>query len=125
MTTSPTCAPGGPRLLAAEDASAVTAIDRAIEAEEANARIYGDRIKALQEECRKQTYANREQQRSKAIEKIKGKLRRRQQIASDLQNAIERVGELYTALIERDEAEQHWPFPTSRRRLCPSNPATR
>jgi hypothetical protein len=86
-------------------------IDAAIAAERANAEIYKDRICALQEECRKAEYANREQQRSKAIAAIKQKLKRRQQIASDLQAAIERVGELYTQLMTRDEAEQHWPFP--------------
>jgi hypothetical protein len=52
-----------------------------------------------------------EQQRGKAIAAIKQKLKRREQIASDLQNAIERVGQLYADLTARDEAEQHWPFP--------------
>jgi hypothetical protein len=36
-------------LLSAEDAGAVVAIDKAIEAEQANAAIYRDRIKGLQE----------------------------------------------------------------------------
>jgi hypothetical protein len=99
------------KLVVSDGPEDVLKIDAAIAAERANAEIYRDKIKALQEECRKQTYANREQQRGKAIVTIKQKLKRREQIASDLQNAIERVGELYTQLTTRDEAEQHWPFP--------------
>jgi hypothetical protein len=94
-------------LLAAEDAGAVVAIDKAIEAESADAVIYRDRIKALQEECRKATY----QERGKAIAAIKQKLKRREQIASDLQATIEKVGALYSELTERDEVEILWPFP--------------
>ena len=98
-------------LLEAEDAGAVTTIDRAIEAEEANARIYADRITALQEECRKAEYASCEAKRKQAIEKIKAKLKRREQIAADLQATIERVGTLYSELVSRDEPEVLWPFP--------------
>jgi hypothetical protein len=98
-------------LLAAEDAGAVVTIDKAIEAESANAVICQDRIKALQEECRRNEYASREAKRKQAIGKISAALKRREQIASDLQAAIERVGELYAQLTERDEVEMAWPFP--------------
>jgi hypothetical protein len=56
-------------LLLAEDAGVVVTIDKAIEAETASAAIYRDRIKALDEECRKVTYADREKQRKQAIAK--------------------------------------------------------
>jgi hypothetical protein len=40
------------KLVTAEDASEVLAIDKSIAAERANAEIYRDKIRALQEECR-------------------------------------------------------------------------
>jgi hypothetical protein len=101
-------------LLASLDDDGVTAVqslDKAADAERAARAILADKAKALAEECRKLTYASREKDRRAAIEKIKGKLKRREQIAADLQHAIERVGELYTQLTTRDEAEQHWGFP--------------
>ena len=97
-------------LLTAEDAGAVTTIDRAIEVERANAAIYADRIKALQEECRRVTYEEREQQRKKAIATIGQKLKRREDRAVRLQEAIEEVGRIYAQLTERDEVELAWPF---------------
>ena len=97
-------------LLTAEDAGAVVAIDKAIEAESANAAIYRDRIKALQEECRRVTYEEREQQRKKAIGEIKQGLKKREATAAALQEAIERVGQLYEQLVTRDELDQLWPF---------------
>jgi hypothetical protein len=57
-------------LLSAEDAGAVVAIDQAIEAEQRNAEIYKDKIRALQEECRKVEYQGREDRRKKAIAKM-------------------------------------------------------
>jgi len=97
-------------LLTAEDAGAVTTIDRAIAAEEANAAIYRDRIKALQEECRRVTYEERESQRKKAIGEISRGLKKREATAAALQEAIERVGQLYEQLVTRDELDQFWPF---------------
>jgi hypothetical protein len=99
-------------LLSAEDASAVVAIDRAIDIELANANIYRDRIKALQEECRRLEFQSREAQRTKSIEKIKEKLDKRAEVAADLQFAIARIGGLYATLMSNeDEVESFWPFP--------------
>ena len=74
-------------LLSAEDAGAVVAIDQAIEAEQRNAEIYKDRIKALQEECRKAEYQAREDQRKKAIAKISPRLKKREETASNAGDA--------------------------------------
>jgi hypothetical protein len=98
-------------LLSAEDAEAVVAIDKAIEAEHANAAIYKDRIKALQEELRRLEFQSREGQRAKQIEKIKERLQRRETIAADLQLAIARVGHCYSELMSNDEVESLWKFP--------------
>jgi hypothetical protein len=99
-------------LLSAEDAGAVVAIDKAIEAELANAKIYQDRIKALQEECRRLEFQSREGQRAKQIEKIKERLAKREELAADLQFAIQRIGHLYTELMSsNDETESLWKFP--------------
>jgi hypothetical protein len=76
------------KLVVTESPEEVLAIDRSIGAERANAEIYRDRIKALQEECRKATYADREQQRKKAIEKIAAKLKRRETLAAQLQRPL-------------------------------------
>jgi hypothetical protein len=99
------------KLVVAEDATDILAIDRSIEAEPANAEIYKDKIRALAEEVRKGTYALREKDRKQAIEKIKAQLKAREKVASELQATIERVGELYTQLITPDEVEINWPFP--------------
>lgn len=99
------------KLVVAEDAAEVMQTDRAIQAEEVNLQIYRDKVRALKEEVRKGEYAQREKDRRAAIEKIKAKLKRREETAADLQAAIERVGELFSDLVGRDEAEQHWPFP--------------
>jgi hypothetical protein len=98
-------------LLSAEDAGAVVSIDKAIDAEIANAAIYKDRCRALQEEIRKVTYTEREGRRTKAIAKIKERLKRREAVAADLQTAIEAVGRLYVQLTTSDEAESEWSFP--------------
>jgi len=91
----------------------VLAIDHSIASERANAEIYRDRIKALQEECRKGVYAEREQQRKKAIAAITTKLKKREVLAAELQETIERVGKLYSQLTSPDEIESSWPFPGS------------
>jgi DNA anti-recombination protein RmuC len=97
-------------LLSAEDAGAVVAIDQAIEAEQRNAEIYKDRIKALQEECRKAEYQSREDLRKKAITKISVRLRKREELASKLQTMLTTVGPLYSELMAHDEIEIDWPF---------------
>jgi chromosome segregation ATPase len=86
-------------LLTAEDAGAVVAIDQAIEAEQRNAEIYKDRIKALQEECRKVEYQSREDRRKKAITKISARLRKREELASKLQAALTTLGPPYSELM--------------------------
>jgi hypothetical protein len=86
-------------LLTAEDAGSVVAVDQAIEAELRNAEIYKDRIKALQEECRKAEYQTREDRRKKAIAKISARLRKREELASKLQAALTTVGPLYSELM--------------------------
>jgi hypothetical protein len=98
-------------LLTAEDASAVVAIDQAIDAERRNAEIYRDRIKALQEECRKLEYQAREERRKKAIAKISARLKKREETASKLQVALTAVGPLYSELMALDgDLELEWPF---------------
>jgi hypothetical protein len=97
-------------LLTAEDAGAVVAIDQAIEAEQSNAEIYKDRIKALQEECRKLEYQGREDRRQKAIAKISARLKKREETASKLQVALTTIGPLYSELMAHDEIESDWPF---------------
>jgi hypothetical protein len=97
-------------LLAAEDAGAVVTIDKAIEAETANAAIYRDRIKALQEECRRQLFQQREGERAMAIEKIALKLKRREAIAAQLEDALGTIGRLYSELLGNDEVSVLWPF---------------
>jgi len=88
----------------------VLKIDAAIRAERANLEIYKDKIKALQEEVRRVTYEERESQRKKAIGEIKPGLKKREATAAALQEAIERVGQLYEQLVTRDELDQFWPF---------------
>jgi hypothetical protein len=51
------------KLVVAEDATDILAIDRSIAAERANLEIYKDKIRALAEECRKGVYAQREKDR--------------------------------------------------------------
>jgi DNA anti-recombination protein RmuC len=98
-------------LLSAEDAGAVVAIDQAIEAEQRNAEIYKDRIKALQEECRKVEYQGREDRRTKAIAKISARLKKREEAASKLQAMLADVGRLYSELTAQDgDLELEWPF---------------
>lgn len=97
-------------LLSAEDAGAVVAIDQAIEAEQRNAEIYKDRIKALQEECRKVEYQGREDRRKKAIAKISTRLKKREETATKLQAILSTVGSLYSELMAHDEIEIDWPF---------------
>jgi chromosome segregation ATPase len=99
-------------LLSAEDAGAVVAIDQAIEAEQRNAEIYRDRIKALQEECRRLEYQAREDRRKKAIAKISARLKKREDLASKLQAALTTVGPLYSELMALDgdlERMAVWP----------------
>jgi hypothetical protein len=91
--------------------SAIQSLDKAVGAETAARSILADKAKALAEEVRKGEYASREAKRKAAIGKIGAALKKREQTAVDLQAAIERIGELYVQLTERDEAEQHWPFP--------------
>jgi hypothetical protein len=99
-------------LLTAEDAGSVVAIDQAIDAELRNAQIYKDRIKALQEECRKVEYQAREDRRQQAITKISARLSKREELASKLQAALTTVGLLYSELMAHDdELEVLWPFP--------------
>jgi hypothetical protein len=89
-------------LLATADADNIAEIqtlNKAIEAEESARTIYVDKVKALQEEVRKVTYAEREGQRAKQIEKIKERLQRRETLASELSLAIARVGRLYSAML--------------------------
>jgi hypothetical protein len=95
----------------ADNIGEVQAVNKHIEAEQAAAEIYRDKIKALQEECRKVTYAEREGQRAKQIEKIKERLTKREETAAALQLAINRVGHLYTELMANDEVESLWKFP--------------
>jgi hypothetical protein len=98
-------------LLSAEDAGAVAAIDQAIEAERRNAEIYKDRIKALQEECRKAEYQGREDRRTKAIAKIFARLKKREELASKLQAMLPTFGRLYSELVTLDgDLELEWPF---------------
>ena len=98
-------------MLSAEDAGAVVAIDQSIEIEERNADIYRDRIKALQEECRKVEYQSREDRRQKAIAKIRKRLEQREELASKLQAALITVGPLYSELVALDgDLELEWPF---------------
>lgn len=98
-------------LLTAEDAGAVVAIDQAIEAEQRDAEIYKDRIKALQEECRKVEYQSREDRRKKAIAKISARLKRREETAAKLQTMLTAVGPLYSELMALDgDLELEWPF---------------
>jgi hypothetical protein len=99
------------KLVVAEDAAEVLQTDKAIEAEEVNLQIYRDKVRALKEEVRRGTYAQREKDRRTSIEKIKGALKTREKVAAELQATIERVGELYTRLIAPDEVEINWPFP--------------
>lgn len=99
------------KLVDAEGPEEVLAIDRAITAERANAEIYKDKITALQEECRKITYAEREEERWKSIAKIKERLKKRESLAVQLQLALETVGKLYVELTGRDEVELEWPVP--------------
>jgi hypothetical protein len=73
------------------------AIDQAIEAEQRNGEIYKDRIKALQEECRKLEYQSREDQRKKAIAKISARLKKRCDTASKLQAMLADAGRLFRA----------------------------
>jgi predicted O-linked N-acetylglucosamine transferase (SPINDLY family) len=94
-----------------DSVSAVQSLDKAAEAERAARVILADKAKALAEEVRKTTYAQREKDRRTSIEKIKGALKTREKVAAELQAAIERVGELYTQLITPDEVEISWPFP--------------
>jgi hypothetical protein len=99
-------------LLSAEDAGAVVALDQAIEIEQRNAAIYKDRIKALQEECRKLEYQGREDQRKKAIAKIAARLKKREELASKLQAMLTAIGPLFSELMAHDdELEVLWPFP--------------
>jgi len=98
------------KLVIAETPEEVLAIDRSIAAERANAEIYRDRIRALQEECRKGVFAEREQQRSKSITKIKERLKRREVLAAKLQSLIEQVGVTYSELVAPDEIESEWCF---------------
>jgi hypothetical protein len=97
-------------LLTAEDASAVVAIEQAIESERRNAAIYRDRVKALEEECRKVEYESRESRRAKAIAKISARLKKREETASKLQATLADVGRLYSELMSHDEIEIDWPF---------------
>jgi hypothetical protein len=73
------------KLVTAEDAAEVLTVDRAIEAERVNLTIYRDRVKALQEKCRKAEFRSREERRAKAISKIKERLNRREELAVQLQ----------------------------------------
>src|SRR6516164_4522938 len=66
------------KLVTAEDAAEVLQTDRAIQAEEVNLQIYRDKVRALKEEVRKQQYQEREDQRAKAIAKIKERLDKRE-----------------------------------------------
>jgi hypothetical protein len=98
-------------LLTAEDASAVVAIEQAIEGERRNAAIYRDRIKALEEECMKLEYQSREDRRKKAIAKISAKLKKREEIAARLQSMLTAAGQLYSELTAPDgDLELDWPF---------------
>jgi hypothetical protein len=97
-------------LLNAEDASAVTTIDRAIDAEEANARIYEDRIKALEEACRRDKYAAKEAERKKAIAAIGRKLGERVQVAEAYEASLKRTAELYRELMASELVDGLWPF---------------
>jgi DNA anti-recombination protein RmuC len=98
-------------LLSAEDAGAVVTIDYAIAAERANAEIYGDRIKALLEECRKQEYQSREDRRTKAIARIAARLKKREELAEKLQAMLPTFGRLYSELTAQDgDLELEWPF---------------
>jgi hypothetical protein len=99
------------KLVTAEDASEVLAIDKSIAAERANAEIYRDKIRALQEKCRKAEYQSREDRRKKAIAKISARLKKREELASKLQAALTTVGPLYSELMALDgDLELEWPF---------------
>jgi hypothetical protein len=99
-------------LLSAEDAGAVAAIDQAIEAEQRNAEIYKDRIKALQEEIRRHAFEDREDRRRAAIKKLSAHVAKRADIAAKLEAAITEVGDLYDQLVAPDCAADVWPFPS-------------
>jgi len=102
------------QLLATADADnigEIQTVNKAIEAEETARTIYGDKVKALQEECRKITYQEREEQRKKAIEKIAAKLKKREEIAAELELLLVRTGHLFVQLTTPEELEREWPFP--------------
>jgi hypothetical protein len=99
-------------LLTSDDAGAVVAIDQAIEAEQRNAEIYKDRIKALQEELRRHAFEGREDQRKAAIKKLSAHLAKRADVAAKLEAAITEVGDLFDRLVAPDYAADVWPFPS-------------
>jgi hypothetical protein len=98
------------RLLEAEDPAEVVKIDKAIEAEEANLTILGDRVRALNEEIRRHAFEDREDKRRAAIKKLSTALGKREAISSKLEAALTEVGELYSQLTTPDYAVDVWPF---------------
>lgn len=100
-------------LLAAPDADNVSEIEqvgRSIEAERAAAEIYRDKIKALKNEVRREKYHEREKQRAAAIERISKKFAKREQIAEELEKAIERASQLYFEMTELLDLQSDWQF---------------
>jgi hypothetical protein len=89
----------------------IAAINKSIEAEQANRAIYEAKVIALAEEVRRGEYHSREKQRKKAIEEIAAKLERRTELASEIELAVARLGHLFSQLVTPDEIERFWPFP--------------
>jgi len=63
-------------------------INKSIEAEEANKKIYEAKVIALAEEVRRGEYQSREKRRKEAIEKIAAKLTKREEIATQLELSL-------------------------------------
>jgi multidrug efflux pump subunit AcrA (membrane-fusion protein) len=100
------------KLVTTESAEEILRIDSALTAERANYEIYHDKIKALAEEVRREEFQKRETQRQAAIEKISEKLKKREQIARQLELSLARTGHLFSELLENDDVYGLWPFST-------------
>ena len=96
------------KLATTEDIAEVQSIDRAILAERTAAEIYRDKIRILQEEVRKEHYADRERQRRQSIAVIKKDLDARDAAAEEVDSLIEQLGQAYFKLLGSPSVEQHW-----------------
>jgi hypothetical protein len=93
------------KLLEAEDPAEVVKVNKAIEAEEANLTILGDRVRALNEEIRRHAFEDREAKRMAAIKKLSASLAKRESLAVELEAAVTKAG-----VCSPDHADEAWPF---------------